>query len=163
MIGLWVPFFFPASLHSSELSKYSAGCRYPCDNLEMGPKNREFLTHSNTKTVLSSNDCIMWGLLLCGLENDLVASQLTSPLVLVMTQKFQYSVPALQSQAGRSSGGLPHKKGTEGVRMRGAARWRLTSSLGKEMSQPVSQPRSSAFILGIVPPHCSCLSVTLSP
>ena len=67
-------FFFPASLHSSELSKYSAGCRYPCDNLETGTKSRESLTHSKAKTVLSSNDHVERGLLFCGLENDLVAS-----------------------------------------------------------------------------------------
>lgn len=31
----------------------------------------------------------------------------------------------------------------------------LRTSLGKEMSHPVSQPRRPAFILGIVPPPCS--------
>lgn len=75
-----------------------------------------------------------------------------------MTEKVRNFVPALQRKAGRSSWGLPHKKGAEGVRMRGAARCRLTSSPGKEMSQPVSQPCGSAFILGVVPPHCSSLS-----
>lgn len=56
-----------------------------------------------------------------------------------------------------SSTGLRHKKeATEGVRsVRSSSMDALRTSLGKEMSHPVSQPRLPAFILGIVPPHFS--------
>lgn len=60
--------------------------------------------------------------------------------------------------AGPSSQGLPHRGWTEDVRRWRAALWMLRTSLGKEMSHPVSQPWRPAFILGIVPSHCSCLS-----
>lgn len=63
-----------------------------------------------------------------------------------MTEKIQNSVPALQRKAGQILLGSSPQKGNRGCEDERSSLVE-TSSLGKEMSQPVSQPAGSAFIL----------------
>lgn len=150
MACLWVT--FSASLHFSVFSCLSMGCRYLCDNPEKGKMSLVSLLYSRAKTALSQNtssgDCyfVGWkGIFLTGW-----------PLLPPGSKgKVWNAAPHSLWVQGDLLRAFPSKREQRVWGLWGAAQWTLRTSLGKEMSHPVSQPHHPAFILGIVPHHCS--------
>lgn len=101
------------------------------------------------------------GLLLCGLSNEFVAGW---PFLWSWGWRGRSDIllPALHGD-GTSSLGLLHRKGTEGVRSVKSRSEDAQNVPGQGNESPSESAQRPAFILGIVPPHCSSLSVTLSP
>lgn len=131
------------------------GSRSPCDNLEKGKGSLESLLYSWDKNYSSLKRLHLTGTVIVWIKTW-GASYLTSPWFWVWRRRSHILIPALGGE-GHLPPAFPTEKEPRVWELWEAAPWMLRTSLGKEVSHLVSQPRRPAFILGIVPCHCSSL------